>query len=94
MASPILLVFSGIIALVAFGGAYYLVFPIFLDIQASPNAACQASTNCTTIFSRTYDIMFIAFEMMLGGIFFALFMRAIRKDETESYSTTSDFGGF
>jgi len=92
MASALLIVATGLIALVTFGAAYYLVFPIFLDIQANPSTACLSKTQCVAIFDNMYDVMFMAFELMLAGIFFSMYMRAVRKDQTESYSSSS--GGF
>jgi hypothetical protein len=94
MASQVLLVISGVVSLMVFGAAYYLVFPLFLNIQQHPSADCLASANCMTIFDRTYNTVFIAFEIVIGGIFFSMFMRATRRDQTESYSSSSSFEGF
>jgi len=92
MASALLIVLTGVIALVAFGGAYYLVFPIFLQVYQNPTADCQSSANCTSIFGTLHDAMFIILEMCLGGIFLSMYMRSVRRDQTESYSSYS--GGF
>lgn len=92
LGSEILIVISGVIALVALAASFYLIFPIFLNIQTNPSPDCAASASCMAIFDRLYDVMFVIFAVFTGGIFLAMYMRALRKDSTVSYS--SGGGGF
>ena len=91
MGSEILIVITGVIAIIVLAAAYYLIMPVFLEIQQNPTADCQASAECTAIFDRQYDVMFVLFELFIGGIFFAMYMRAVRRDSIE---TTGGYGEF
>lgn len=63
---------------------YFLIFPVFLNIYDNPTPACQANSNCTSIFATSYDVMFLLFEMMLGGIILSIYVRAVRRDSVET----------
>ena len=89
MAAPLLLVITGIFSMLGLGAAYFLMFPVFLRIQANPSADCLASANCIAVFNRSYDAMFALFEVFTGGIFLVLYMRALRRDTgAESYQSS------
>lgn len=88
--APILIVFTGIISLSVIAAGYYVITPVFLNIQENPNPACVANTKCTVIFDRMHDLWFIIFEMAVAGMFLAMYMRAARKERIES----SFDGGF
>jgi len=81
--APILIVLTGIISLAVIAGAYYIITPLFLNIYTHPNAACSAKTECTNIFDRMHDLWFVIFEMAVGGMFLAMYMRAARKERIE-----------
>lgn len=68
---------------------YYMITPVFLDIQSTPSAACQANQNCSDIFDRQYDIWFVLFEVLIGGGILSMYIRAVRRDSVES--TVGDF---
>lgn len=84
MGSEILIVITGAVALMVTAAGYYLITPLFLEIQQNPTADCLANPNCTAIFDRQYDIWFVIFELFIGGIFLSMYLRAVRRDSVET----------
>lgn len=70
--------------MIVLAAGYFLIFPVFLEIYTDPTADCQASSHCMAIFATSYDVMFLLFEMFLGGIILALYVRAVRRDSIET----------
>jgi hypothetical protein len=94
MLSELLIVVGGVIALISLAGAYYMITPLFLEVYENPSPDCQASDNCTAVFSKSYDTWFILFEMFTGGIFLAMYIKATRRDSVERIDQSFSDGDF
>lgn len=88
MGSEILIVITGAVAMTVLAAGFYLIQPVFLEVQTNPNAACQANERCMAVFDTQYNVQLMIYEVFLGGIILSLYIRAVRKSAVE---TVGDF---